>query len=238
MIIDFFVLETFARLNSLGSFLSILISAIPAAEHQSLSDLAKRAQEGDWPYETYSEEKYLLEEDFKWLMPKLTSYSVISMLYTVVETQLLGFCLELKGRRTERLEVEDLAGKGIDRSASYLELVIGIPIRQKPQWSSLKEFQLLRNTILHQHGRIHEHDGNSKKLEHLFKKYPGVAPEGYPDHTDSSLIVPFDLCQLFLKQIRDLFTSVFKDVGCSHPDGRFTVAAQNIVVKSATDNGA
>jgi hypothetical protein len=61
MTIDFFVLETFARLNSLESFLRILIDAIPTAEKESLGILAEKAKEENWPYETFSGEKYLLE---------------------------------------------------------------------------------------------------------------------------------------------------------------------------------
>ena len=47
----------------------------------------------------------------------------------------------------------DLAGKGVEPAATYLERALLIEIKYDPAWSLLRELQALRNIIAHSGGK-------------------------------------------------------------------------------------
>ena len=57
----------------------------------------------------------------------------------------------------------DLSGKGIDRSAGYLEKVAGLQgLKASEEWDLLKTLQRIRNVIAHDDGNLQDRQGKPK----------------------------------------------------------------------------
>ena len=107
------VIGTFQRLFGATAFLEAIDTAIPmleANENQYLERLS--AQEG-WEYPDYAIEKIELDAKFRTWVPMFATYSVIILLHSVIETQLLGFAERLGQKRDTKLRVKQLAGRGL-----------------------------------------------------------------------------------------------------------------------------
>ncbi|HGF7231851.1 hypothetical protein [Vibrio cholerae] len=60
-------------------------------------------------------------------------------------------------------KLNDIAGKGLERSTKYLEKVCGFDVyKTSPEWQKIKGIQELRNAIVHQNGKIN--DANGRKI--------------------------------------------------------------------------
>jgi hypothetical protein len=69
------------------------------------------------------------------------------------ETQLDAFAESMGTKLKSNLRLRDMAGKGVERAANYLTLVLSIPVKTDPAWSRLKDLHSLRNIIVHRAAR-------------------------------------------------------------------------------------
>jgi len=151
------VVETFARLDGVLALMDTLDDGIPAVEEKEHSYLERLAKEGDWEYEDYVAERDVLNQKFRIWAETFAAYSATILLYSIVETQLDALAKYVGEDRHSNLRVGDMAGKGADRAASYLERVQSIPVMTLAEWDRLKDLQTLRNVIVHRGGKL----GNS-----------------------------------------------------------------------------
>ena len=69
-----------------------------------------------------------------------------------------------QSEKSFKLALSDINGKGIDRSTTYLEKVAGIYVHKTSnEWNHIKKIQNIRNVIVHQDGKLHDHQGNPIK---------------------------------------------------------------------------
>src|SRR5258706_12592933 len=88
------VLQTFGRLAGVRAFLEVLDRALPESEWAHNEALKERAEQQDWEFAEFDVERQILDERFQFWLPRFTTYSVVTLLYTVLETQLAA-CAKL-----------------------------------------------------------------------------------------------------------------------------------------------
>ncbi len=86
--IDILVLQTFGRLAGISSFLDVLGRALPKSEWSDNEALKQKAEHENWEYSDFDVKRQVLDERFRFWLPRFTAYSVMTLLYTVLETQL------------------------------------------------------------------------------------------------------------------------------------------------------
>jgi hypothetical protein len=116
-------------------------------------------------------------------------------------------------KQGSKLRVEDLVGKGVDRSVNYLKRVLSIDVRADPAWSRLKDLQSLRNIIVHRGGKPGESPEHQKRANELIKKYPQSLELRKTDGFHEQIWMSMNLCRDFANDIDGFFERVFKASG-------------------------
>ena len=169
-------------------------------------------QEG-WEYSDYAIEKIELDAKFRTWVPTFATYSVIILLHSVVETQLLGFAERLGKKRDAKLRVKQLAGRGLEQSALYLERVVSFPVTTDPAWPLLQDLQLLRNIIVHRGGNRGDSPDHQKSVEDLIRRHPQKLHLQKADGIHEQLWVSMNLVRAFARETEGFFERIFKAAG-------------------------
>ncbi|HEY6391735.1 MAG TPA: hypothetical protein VIX89_10685 [Bryobacteraceae bacterium] len=133
------VIETFARLNGALAFLETMNDGIPAVEEKEHRYLELLASEDGWEYGDYVVEKDVLNNKFHTWVPTFAAYSVSILLHSLVETQLYAFAEYIAEKQGSKLRVKDMAGRGVERCAIYLERVLSISVKTDQAWIWLND---------------------------------------------------------------------------------------------------
>jgi hypothetical protein len=211
MIIHTLVLQTFGRLSGIRAFLEVLDEAVPESEWAGNEKLKQRAEDEQWDYDDFDVERQVLDERFHFWLPRYTSYSVITLLYTVLETQ-LATCAEQAGRlKNASFVPSDLRGRGLDGSALYLEKVGLFKVRQDPAWRPICDLRDLRHLIVHRAGTKGQSDEHRRTAQRLASDYKGRIE--FPDGDWSwygEVWISIPLCREFIEQVERFFDRVFE----------------------------
>jgi hypothetical protein len=221
------VIETFARLHGALAFLGTMNDGIPALEEKQHRYLEQLAKDGGWDYGDYAAERDTLDHDFHTWIPIVAAYSVTVLLYSIVETQLSAFAEYVGKNSGSKLRVEDMAGKGIERSALYLKRGLSIDVKTDPAWSRLKDLQSLRNIIVHRGGKPGESQEHQKTMKSLIGKYPEALELRNTDGFHEQIWMSMNLCRDFAQHISEFFERVFVASGLPNRHG---------ILHSRTDN--
>lgn len=144
-----------------------------------------------------------LQEIFEEYFPSLQRRSALLTIWAFLEHELNALCSLYQSERGFQLTFSDLSGKGIDRSAAYLEKVAGLHgIKSSPEWNDLKTIQNIRNLLAHNDGRLQDHQGkpkdaivrDMKKLGFLSGQHELRIAEGF-------LSKVVDTCDIYFKRI-------------------------------------
>ena len=94
----------------------------------------QRAEKENWEFWEFDVERQVLEERFQFWLPRFTAYSVVTLLYTVVEVQLAACgkvaCLDGK----PQFAPTDMRGRGIEAAVLYLEKVDAFDVKRDTAW--------------------------------------------------------------------------------------------------------
>jgi hypothetical protein len=151
------------------------------------------------------EESWDLQEVFEEYFPSLQRRSALLTVWSFLEHELDALCSLYQSEKGLKLAFSDLAGKGIDRSATYLEKVAGLlGLKSSREWNDLKEIQNIRNLIAHNDGRLRDHQGklkdatvkDMKKLGFLSGEHELLIAEGF-------LSKVVNVCDSYFKRIAD-----------------------------------
>jgi hypothetical protein len=170
--IDIHAWETEAWLYGTKTLLETIRGAADEAASREADELKRRAQSQGWDADQYFDEDEILDEKFLHWLPRVSTYSVIILLQSLVETQLHAYAPRLQQEHRLELGVNDLAGKGVSPAKKYIIRVARIDIENDPGWQKLADLQALRNIIVHQRGRQGESPFQQKAVQELLKKYP------------------------------------------------------------------
>ena len=207
------VIETFARLHGAWAFLDTMNDGIPAMEEKERRYLEQLSAEGGCDYGEYAVERQVLDDKFHTWIPTFAAYSATIVLHSIVETQLDAFAAHMGRKLGSKLRVKDIAGKGVDRSADYLERALSIEVKADPAWSRIKDLQLLRNIIVHRGGKRGESHEHQKTVNELVRKYPQALELRKGDGFHEQIWMSMNLCRDFAQSIDGFFDRVFKASG-------------------------
>jgi len=191
---------------------------IPTVEEKEHRYLEQLAAEGGWEYGEYASERDVLNDRFHTWIPTFAAYSATILLYSIVETQLDAFAEHMGKKLGSKLRVKDMAGRGVDRAASYLERALSIDVKTDSAWSCLKDLQSLRNIVVHRGGKRGESAEDQKSVDDLVKRHPQTLALQKADGFHEQIWVSMNLCRDFAQEIAGFFERVFKASGL--PDRR------------------
>jgi hypothetical protein len=109
-----------------------------------------------------------LETIFKEHFPNIQRRAALITLFSYLENELDKLCVLFQETEKYSINLNDISGKGAERSTLYLEKVCGLSNCKKiKQWSLIKDIQKIRNIITHNNGKLT--DLNGKKRENEIK---------------------------------------------------------------------
>jgi hypothetical protein len=184
-------------------------SGIPKLEADENAYLDEVASQQGWGEGDYFTEKAELNSKFRHWVPTFAAYSVIILQHGVVETRLFALADHLGRKREMKLRVKDVAGKGIEQSALYLERVLGVPAKTDPAWRALVDLRDLRNLIVHRGGVP---GADRKTADRLAQAYPGLI-EVRKAELEEGLWVSMNACGQFQSTVEAFFERLFKITG-------------------------
>jgi len=152
----------------------------------------------DWQSEiSWFEERY--ERDF----PSKVRYSFLVLLYIIVETRLRDTCNEITKRKNLVFEESDFRGSAIERVKIFLNKAVKIPACRQETWQGLKDFQKIRDCIVHTNGQI-EKSKKPKRIKELCTKDIGLLDDA------GTLIVKREYCTKALKIAQEFFDQMLQ----------------------------
>lgn len=105
-----------------------------------------------------------LSADLGYTFPQLQRTSCLLILFSAFEENLDHLCRSLEQEKGLTLNVNDISGKGIDRSRKYLSKVAGWEVPSS-NWGKIKDTQKIRNLFAHAAGYISkENFGNISEV--------------------------------------------------------------------------
>ena len=174
--IDLRPVGTRHAISAIRKYLELMEKQMPIVQEMEFAALEADRPEGDDEEDrsihssivTYTEN--LFEED---LVPTMR-YSFIIFLHTVFETRLRDFCDRVRLEQNHRISVADLRGSAIDQARDYLTKLAAIPVADYPEWSQLKNFQKIRDCIVHTYGFIHAGEDRFASVKRIIDSDPDL----------------------------------------------------------------
>jgi len=202
------VIDTLGWIWGIRNYVEMIRSSLPNAECREQEALKALVKEFDWDFESYSLEESEIRSKFDYWIPRVISYSIITMLHSVVEAQLRNLANRLGKIHNKTLKPNEITGDAIDRSKTYLVKVIGLPVNENPVWPVLRDMADIRHIIVHDQGVIGD---DTKRLDHI-KGLKRRYPKDLSEHA-GELHVSIHLCEYFLDKVEEFFRDLFKQGG-------------------------
>src|SRR3972149_590242 len=202
------VIDTFGLIFGVRVFLEEIERALPDAEGKALDYLNQLAKEQKWEEFDYSLEEAEIKSKFKHWLPRLTGYSAVTLIHSLVETQLVATANRLSELHGYSLKVNDLHGDAAERTKKYLTKVAKIQVGSDIGWQLLQDVAKLRNIIVHRRGRQGSERKDQKLVQQLTKKYLGeISLSGRPDDPEAELEVSLSVCKHFINETERIFAA-------------------------------
>lgn len=164
---------------------TVIIESQSDGEPERVVTVHKALDNGTWD----------LTEIFENYFPSLQRRSALVTLFSFFESELESLCKRIRSHDHLKIDLSDLADKGIVRSTAYLEKIVGLAeVRGCQTWQEIKNIQSIRNLIVHADGKIPiQINGKPAKIvehikgSHLLQEGKEVVIlEGYLAHTLST----------------------------------------------------
>jgi hypothetical protein len=211
--INFFVLNALNRAIGIRAIIVHAEKTIPEMEWHAQEALKALAEEEGWDYWQYEGEKQGLEADYRHSIPRYAAYSVVILLWSLVETQLFA-CADLVGKEKGAVfRVRELKGAPIEAAALFLKQVSGLDIKADPAWQQLRDMQDLRDMIVHRDGRRGSTPEHRKNFDRLVAKYSPDLSQADSLPLGSEVWVSMRLCKTFAQIVQDFLKRLFKGLG-------------------------
>jgi len=218
--IDFLVMETFQRLFGVLSLCNLLDKTIPEAELEETASLREIAEGEGWDYGEYQAEVQGLEAKFRHWLPRLSAYTILILLHSILETQLAAYAERVGRTKKAAIRLKHIQGKGIEQARLFLQAVSTIDVGSDPSWKRLEDLRELRNFICHRGGKLAESKEQRQAVGRLLRSYEGklAFPEAGKLYGFGEIWVSMPLCRMFAQEVEGFFERLFKAAG--FPDRR------------------
>jgi hypothetical protein len=224
--INSLVIETYARLDGALAFVETMNDAIPLVEEKEHRYLEHLSAEGRWEFGEYSAEQDVLNQTFRTWVPMFAAYSATILLHSIFENQLDAFAEHIRSARGSKIRVNDMAGKGTERSALYLDRVLSIKVKTDPAWGCLNDLRKLRNIIVHRGGKLGETPEHRKTVDHLLRTYPMKLRLEKADGFHEQIWISMNLCRDLAEKLDEFFGRLFKASGLPNRHGQLVSTRQ------------
>jgi hypothetical protein len=134
------------------------------------------------------DETWDLSTIFREYFPSLQRRSALLTVCSYFENELDKLCRLYQSEKDFSVTVDDLLGRGIDRSTNYLQKVAGLDVhRTSQEWREIKNIQNIRNDIVHRAGKLRDDEAlvswmNKSKSLTLDDEGEIVVGEGFLSH--------------------------------------------------------
>jgi hypothetical protein len=205
------ILDTLSWVSSIRAYLEEIETTMPEAKHRAINRLSEVAKHQGWNKETLALETEILESKFDSDFPKLLRYSIVMLLHTVLETQLIRLANHLREKNKFSLQVKDFRGTPIEQTKLYFTKVVKLKVSDDQGWGELRDLADLRHIIVHR-AAVQGADKNQQKtVRRLIQKYKGdLSLLGPSDDPESEIEVSLNLCRRFLNTIDQFFHRLFQ----------------------------
>jgi hypothetical protein len=208
------VVQTFGRLSGIRAFLEVLDRALPDAEWKDNEALKVQAEEQAWEESDFDVERQILDERFRFWLPRFSSYSVVTLLFTVLETQLTVCARVAAKQKGSSFLPGDVRGQGVEAAVLFLKRVGAFDARQDPAWQTICDVRDLRHLIVHRAGTKGESEEHRRTAQRLAAAYRGRIE--FPDSAWSwygEVWIAIPLCRDFITTVERFFDRVFEALG-------------------------
>lgn len=171
----------YAGFSSFYDYLETIVDFLESERqkhNQSIDEINEKINSGEIVSSGASEQMppeleydyYRLERVSEFENNLFTSFFV--MIYFHLEAELTRRCHELEKRNHEKLLLSDIVGNGVQKAITYLVKVhrFEISTGNSPEWEKIQNFNLLRNCIVHNQGKLDEGFSQREKLLKFIQK--------------------------------------------------------------------
>ncbi|OGQ78985.1 MAG: hypothetical protein A3F90_07035 [Deltaproteobacteria bacterium RIFCSPLOWO2_12_FULL_60_19] len=211
---DPFILETLTWLSIVRTYLAEVETTIPEAKRRAIKRVSEIAKRQKRDQHTLEYEIEIRESRFDSDFPKLLRYSIVTLLHTIVKTQLIRLAKYLKEEKKLSLRIKDFRGTPIEQAKLYFNKVVNLNVSGDRAWRELRDLAELRNIIVHRGGVRGADEEHQKTVGRLIEKYKrDLRLLGSKDSPDSEVKVSPALCRRFLDTIEQFFHRLFQASG-------------------------
>ena len=197
---DLLEIKSAERLAAVRALLQLLEEAVPEYEDRERRSLRELAAKQNLDFDEYDIERQILDYRFRFWLPRFAAYSVLTLLYSVLEVQLHGCARRAQKSLESPFGPEDIKGRGIEAMATYLTKSNVSDVRNDEAWSMLIDLRDLRNLIAHRagtSGKRHE-----EIVKRLLKTYEGdLEAEKTPTGWRNEVWISMGLCRRFTIEV-------------------------------------
>jgi hypothetical protein len=214
MVIDLLVTHTFGRLAGVQALLDVLKTALPESERLETEALKRLAEAHGWPFGEFVAQEQILAEKFQFWLSRFTAYSVVTLLYAVLEVQLNASAERAYVEKKSPFSPGDIKGRGIEASALYLRKLGVYDVGQDQSWPMLCDLRDLRNLIVHRVGVEGKTEQHRKTAEELAAKYSDDIK--FPSGLGSvygEVWISISFCDRFIQAVENVFDRLFDAFG-------------------------
>ena len=211
---DPLLIKSDERLAAVRALLQLLEEAVPEHEERDRTELRKRASIQGWDFSEYDMQRQIHDSRFRFWLPRFAAYSVVTLLFTVLEVQLLECASRAQRRLNSPFGPEDIRGRGIESAAVYLIKSGVSDVKQDTAWSTLTDLRDLRNLIVHRAGTSGEkHQETANRLRETYKG--DLEIEETPMDWWNEVLISMKLCRHFTNEVEAFLGRVVADVNAS-----------------------
>ena len=216
MRLDPLTIKTAERLAAVKALLRLLEESVPEYEERERTALRELAAEQDLDLGEYYVEQQILDQKFRFWLPRFAAYSVITLLHMVLEVQLHECARHAQRRLSLPLGPEDIKGRGIEAAATYLKKFGVSDAKDDMAWHMLTDLRDLRNLVAHRAGTSSEKHQSRLYLNRLLKTYKGdLKVEKTPMDWWNEVWISMELCRHFTNEVEAFLGRVVSDIGAS-----------------------
>jgi hypothetical protein len=212
---DLLAIATFSGLSAVKHFIDLLGQAIPEIQRREREDLRRQALDNDWDEDSWRAEHQILDDRFEHWMPKLSAYSAVTLLHSIVETQLLA-CAERVGNRDEIAvfrprDLLSVRANTTDVAVIFLERA-GAKVKEDPSWSALTDLKKLRDLVAHRGGFRGETESHQKTFDDLIARHrPRLSTQ--ESSWRPEMWVSLEFCHYMAEEVGAFFARTLRSIG-------------------------
>ena len=208
---DLLEIRSAERLAAVRALLGLLEKAVPQHEQLERKALQELAAAQHFDFGEYDIERQILDDRFGFWLPRFAAYSVVTILYSVLEVQLHGLATRGQQHLMSPFGPDDIKGRGIEAAAAYVTKSDVSDVSHDEAWPALIDLRDLRNLIAHRAGTSSKRQ--QKTVNRLLGTYKGdLEVEKSPTSWRNEVWVSMTLCRYFTGEVEAFLGRIISDV--------------------------